>query len=532
MIKDFNQSNFSRYLEELSPNADKEYSLWKATKRLKRPVVRNSPLKNEFNQWIRRDEEKAELFAEHLFRTFQPHNIPSSMALMEDLMPNLQIKPVTPMEVAKEIERNLNPKKSAGVDKISPRILKELSKKGIVMLTYIFNACFRLEYVPQSFKIAKIIMLKKPDKAEEKVESYRPISILPAISKLFEKLLLKRLKPLARIPDHQFGFCNQHSTIEQVHRVAAIIEKAFEEKKYCSAAFLDVAQAFDRVWHEGLQSKLAEILPGNYVYFLKSYITGRAFRVFHGDAISTQHPINARVPQGSVLGPILYLIYTADIPTTEETETATFADDTAILSVHPSQAQATENLQKALDGISRWADQWKIKLNEQKSTHVTFAKRKCDVQYSVYIKQSEIPAASHAKYLGIHLDSSLTWRHHIDQKKTQINLKLRQMYWLIGHHSKMKIESKRLIYQMIIKPVWTYGIQLWGCAKPSNRKIIQTVQNKTLRTITGARWFQTNEALHKDLKIKWVDEVVREYATKHEKRLHGHINPEAFQLID
>ena len=96
------------------------------------------------------------------------------------------------------------------------------------------------------------MMLKKPDKPEEKVESYWPISTIPSISKLFEKLLLKRIKPFIKILDHQFEFHGQHSTIDQVHRVTSVTEKAFEEKKYCSAAFLNVAQAFHRELHEGL----------------------------------------------------------------------------------------------------------------------------------------------------------------------------------------------------------------------------------------------------------------------------------------
>lgn len=141
-------------------------------------------------------------------------------------------------------------------------------------------------------------MLKRPDKPAHKVTSYRPISLLPAFSKLLEKLLLKRLKPLveAKIPDFQFGFRNQHSTIEQVQRVITLIESAFEEKKYCAAVFLDVSQAFDRVWHEGLIHKLSRLLPGNLCKLLESYLENRRFRVIHEDETSEFKPIKAGVP--------------------------------------------------------------------------------------------------------------------------------------------------------------------------------------------------------------------------------------------
>lgn len=90
-------------------------------------------------------------------------------------------------------------------------------------------------------------MIKEPDKPEEEVTPYRFISLLSALSKLFEKLILRRLKPLFNLPDHQFGFRNRHSTIDQVHQVTTIIERAFEDRKYCSAVFLDIAQALDKV---------------------------------------------------------------------------------------------------------------------------------------------------------------------------------------------------------------------------------------------------------------------------------------------
>ena len=124
----------------------------------------------------------------------------------------------------------MNTKKAAGYDEITPAILKELSKKAIVLITYIYNACIRLEYVPDSFKKAVIIMVQKPGKPEEELSSYRPISLLSAISKLFEKLILKRLKSHIDLPTHQFGFRERHATVDQVHRVTAIMEKAFEEK--------------------------------------------------------------------------------------------------------------------------------------------------------------------------------------------------------------------------------------------------------------------------------------------------------------
>lgn len=167
------------------------------------------------------------------------------------------------------------------------------------------------------------------------------------MSKVFEKLFLKKLKPLIEngnlIPNYQFGFRQKHSTIDQVHRITDVIECVLEEKQICSAVFLEVAQAFDRVWHEGLIYKLNKMLPDKYVKILTSYISD----IKQEDVYSELKAINAGVPQGSVLGPILYLLYTYDIPKLEGTTVATFADDTALLTVDTDQEVAVGRLQDA-----------------------------------------------------------------------------------------------------------------------------------------------------------------------------------------
>jgi hypothetical protein len=135
----------------------------------------------------------------------------------------------------------------------------------LVKLTSLINASIRINYIPDAWKTAEVIMIPKPGKNLSEVESYLPISLLPIMSKLFEKLTLKHLKPIIAekhlVPMHQFGSRKNHSTIDQVHRITDIIEKTLENKGVCSAVFLDIAQAFDRVWLRGLLHKLRSTLP-------------------------------------------------------------------------------------------------------------------------------------------------------------------------------------------------------------------------------------------------------------------------------
>jgi retron-type reverse transcriptase len=204
-----------------------------------------------------------------------------------------------------------------------------------------------------------MILLLKPGEPPHELTSYRSISLLPVVSKVFEKLLLNRILPLmashSLISAHQFGFRMRHSTIEQTYRVVQQIHEALETKQYCSVAFLDISQAFDRVWHIGLLYKLRRALPLNYFLLLKSYILSRHFLVKVVTDQSALTSINAGVPQGSVLGPLLYLLYTADLPTSPGTPTATFADDTSILTMDNDPVVASQLPQTDLIAIQNRA---------------------------------------------------------------------------------------------------------------------------------------------------------------------------------
>ncbi|CAB0002350.1 unnamed protein product [Nesidiocoris tenuis] len=341
---------------------------------------------------------------------------------------------------------------------------------------------------------------------------------------------IKRWAELIRLVDRCLSRW-KHSTIDQVHRIVNIIEEALEKKNVCSGIFLDVAQAFDKVWHEGLNHKLKKMLPYQYVELLESYLSRRYFCIKQEDAYSEPRTINAGVPQGSVIGPLLYLLYTCDLPETEENTTATFADDTAILAVGESNEESTQKLNRAISRISSWTAKWRIRLNEAKSVHIDFTNRSI-VYTPTFINGVAIPYVNEAKYLGMTLDAKLRWKEHVKKKKTELVLKLRKMYWLIGRQSTMTIGNKLLLYNQVLKPVWSYGAQLWGCTAPTNRQIIQRFQNSVLRCITDAPWYFRNDALHRELNVDSVDQVIKQRASAHLTRLRDHLNEEAVKLLD
>ena len=185
-------------------------------------------------------------------------------------------------------------------------------------------------------------------------------------------------------------------------------------------------------------------------------------------------------------------MYTCDIPEIENNTIATFADDTAIMAVGHNNEESTEKLQIAVNQIYNWTKKWRIKLNETKSVHIDFTNKRITYK-PVYINKQRIPHANTAKYLGMTLDTKLRWNAHVKKKRDELGFKYKKMDYLIGRHSSLSINNKLLLYKQVLKPVWTYGIQLWGCTKPSNVNIIQRFQNKVLREIVNAPWYLRND---------------------------------------
>lgn len=539
MMKEINDATNEDFVTSLTNHRDTDYSLWKATKHLKRPTVQAPPIKKQTTgEWVRTNQEKADVFADYLANIFTPNPGEPNEEPLEEIPlcePETYIPLVTVKEVQRTIQKEINPKKAPGYDLITGQILKYLPRKIVVKITQIINAAIKLRHVPQLWKIAEVIMIPKPGKPANELTSYRPISLLPVLSKLFEKLIHRRLLKIIDerklIPKHQFGFRKQHSTIDQVHRIISVIERALEEKKVCSAIFLDVTQAFDKVWHKGLNYKLRKLLPACYAKLLQSYLTDRYFRIKQDDAFSEPKMIQAGVPQGSVLGPLLYLLYTCDLPETEENTTATFADDTAVLAIGETNLESVTKLNLSISRIHNWTTKWRIRMNEAKSVHVDFTNKKINY-VPACLNDKVIPYANEAKYLGMTLDAKLRWKAHVKKKKAELVVKFRKMYWLMGRRSKMSIHNKLILYKQVLKPVWAYGAHLWGCTAQSNRDIIQRFQNNVLRCCVDAYRYFRNDRLHYELQIESVNEVIRNQAINHLVRLRDHVNEDVVRLLD
>lgn len=309
-----------------------------------------------------------------------------------------------------------------------------------------------------------------------------------------------------------------------MHRVADAISTSLERKQYCSCVFLDISQAFDRIWHDGLLFKLRNCLPLPLFLLIKSYLSDRYFQTRVGSSTSEMSLIQAGVPQGGILSPLLFNIYASDQPTTQDTLVADFADDKAIIGVHENHLIASSNLQIHLDLISQWYSRWRIKLNHNKSVHTTFT-LKHGTCPPVSVDNIPIPSSDTVKYLGLTLDKRLTWKQHIRSKRLTLNSRSRSLKHLLSKNKFTKLETKLLIYKSLLKPIWTYGLQLWGSAKKTNINKIQTFQNITLRKIANAPPYVSNLTLHNDMRMKTVEEESVIYYKRFFSHLANHKNP-------
>ncbi|TDG51265.1 hypothetical protein AWZ03_002352 [Drosophila navojoa] len=539
---------FDDMLENMSTAKDAKFSLWKASRNCRRQVMRQAPIKNGPDSWCRSDEEQAEALASHLEARFLPYTLASQedtqsteQALLTPLQLDPPEEPYNFDEVA-SIIKHLNPNKAPGHDNICNRTLRALPENAILVMVIIFNAITRLQYFPAVWKTALVVMIHKTGKPEEDPASYRPISLLPSLSKVWERLVIRRLVAVTEtrklIPPQQFGFRAGHGTTEQLHRVTDHILRAFDNKKHCNAIFLDIEQAFDRVWHPGLLQKIKEQLPSHYFALIRSYLEGRSFRVKVKSSQSSTYSIAAGVPQGSILAPLLFCIFIGDAPlpdasgsgvSSNSTLVATYADDICVLVSTKSSSTAAVILQDFIDSFVQWANRWNIKISATKSKSLCFSLRR-EAPATVFINGTPLEKARTVKYLGIHLDSRLTFKPHILATVGTCRARLKQMSWLLHNKSKLSLANKRMLIIHTITPIWRYGVQVWGVATKSNRQKIQSMQNKALRQITGCPWFVRNSSLHRDLKMDSVEEQISFHSSRYNDRLKSHANRLARKL--
>jgi hypothetical protein len=333
------------------------------------------------------------------------------------------------------------------------------------------------------------------------------------------------------LPDEEFGFCPQHSTSDQILHVTEFIAKSNGQRHLTGAIFLDVAKAFDTVWHGGLVYKLHVAgVPLAMVKLINSFLKNRNFHAKIGNFFSAERDIKASVPQGSVLSPTLYAIFTAGIPKPDQTKIALYADDTAILTRSWSPVAITERFQRAVESLETWFRLWRIDVNPDKSSAILFTRRRLHRPVGeIVMFDLPIPWKNEVRYLGISFDNHLRFNNQVEHAKTRSQMVRGQLNSLVNRRSKMSIKNKLTIYRTMIRPFMMYGSAIWGTVSRTQHQKLQVVQNKFLRATFNAPWFIRNTQLHREANLPTIKEFLqdgaRKFYAKADTRTHSCANP-------
>ena len=323
------------------------------------------------------------------------------------------------------------PKKSAGHDKLNSIMYKNLAEVLSHPISLLINKSLSTGIVPNSMKLAKVIPIYK-SKYSKLFSNYRPISLLPTLSKLLENVVHRRvyqfLKNKKILYSSQYGFRPGHSTINATTEFLWNTLQSIENNHKTLSVFLDLSKAFDTIDHSILLQKLEHYgIRGLALDWFRSYISDRKQFVSYNNKDSDIMNMNCGVPQGSVLGPLLFIIYTNDVPhCLAHNKAIIFADDTTLFSSGNCVQELFNNMKTDLLELIDWFRANKLSLNLSKTNYVLFRKStdntKIENDLSLKIGDETITRASTVKFLGLHIDEHLTWSHHFKNVQNNLNL--------------------------------------------------------------------------------------------------------------
>lgn len=536
------QRSFDEKLAELNTE---DNSLFQLAKCLKNKKSSSPPLVNPDGTLSHSNEDKANAFAEAFLSC---HRTSLDMTSSNDKKVKKSVEKLNreksvpaqneycKLEKIKEIIKFLKVKKAPGPDEISNNIIKAFPESLLKFLVRLFNSCLKIAYFPSQWKIGKIVAIPKPGKSNTIATNYRPISLLSTIGKIYERLILDKLKSFEEIQKlfihEQCGFRNEHSTIHQVLRITEKATMNFNFHKSTGLVMLDIEKAFDSVWHDALIHKLIKLkFPSFLVKVIKSYLTDRSAYVSFQGSNSQPFNIPAGVPQGSLLAPFLFNVFINDVKSTKNADLAIFADDTALMcEASWKNAKAIRNnLQTAFNKIQKFFLSWKIKINSSKTEFIVFTKspamKRKLINFRPMIDGVLLPWKNVVKYLGVNLDSSLTMRIHIDYTISKANAVIKSLFCIFKKNSAASIQTKLTIYKAYIRPIMTYAGTIIANAAKTHFNRLQVMENKCLRMALSEPYGTRNSVLHDLAEIPTIHEFINDNAKNFYDKTERHPNP-------
>ena len=436
-----------------------------------------------------------------------------------------------------DVAKSLRPKSSFGADLLSTKFLKEILPNIAKPICHLFNLSLHTGYIPPEFKTAKVIPIFKSE-SKHMYNNYRPISLLSSLSKLLEKIVAKQMMGYINknkiFTDLQFGFRKGHNTIQPVIHFLDKIQEALNKDipEYTAAVFLDLKKAFDTANHRILLKKMEHYgFRGVSLKWFSNYLSNRKIFVTLNGEDSSPKPLSIGVPQGSVLGPLLFLLLINDLPlAVPALKVLLFADDTTFQLSGKKLTDLYTSLNSELSKALDWFTCNKLTLNISKTKYMLFRNKNMPLDHSLSLKigletlerYGEDCKTKSFKFVGHHLDEFLNWKYHISvvrRKVATANFKLNQCKNLLS------LKPRKMLYNSLIKPHLEYGLVNWGGAAKGLLKGVTILQKKCIRNICNEKKYApTNNLLYK-LELLKVEDLFKLHCSifmyKQYYSLHG-----------
>ena len=415
--------------------------------------------------------------------------------------------------------KKLKPRKSPGPDGVTNEMISNLGTKSLQTVLGFINRTWKDGVLPKGWREAHIKPILKKGKPPQEPKSYRPISLTSCIGKLAERMVNTRLywwlEKVGILDDHQAGFRKGCRTDDQLFRFVQDTIDGFQKERHTTAIFIDLQQAYDRVWRQGLFMKMSNLgIHGKMYSWIKGFLQNRTIRTCYNGATSAQKTLDEGLPQGSSLSCTLFLIFINDLPALLKVSKALYADDLVIWVSEKYSILAQGKLKRALATISTYCNFWKMRLNVQKTTYSIFTRSHKVAKQTFKFKVDGIALQKDDNpcYLGITLDQQLNLNRFISDLKDKATGRLNLLKRLASTTWGANKQTLRQMYIGYIRSVLDYGSSLQTIASKSTTSNLDRVQNQAGRLICGGFRSTPSAACEIDAGLEPLD-LRRERAT-------------------
>ena len=457
---------------------------------------RAGPFKDHTGSVVTCNTTAANLLNNYFSSVFTKEDL-SYIPIPANIFPNPMTDELSDIVIDEEIVReklsNINTNKSLGADEIHPKLLYELREALLKPLTRLFKLSIELGIVPQDWRDASVTPLHKKG-SKEKVENYRPISLTSVIGKLLESVvketIVNHLETFSLIRNSQHGFRSGRSCLTNLLDFFEKVTEVLDEGNPVDVVYLDFAKAFDKVPYTRLYKKMeAHGIKGKALDWVKSWLYNRRQKVSIDKDCSEWIDVTSGVPQGSVLGPILFMIYINDIDTDLISRIGKFADDTKMCK-SVNTMQDVQKLQADLDKLNNWSNEWQMQFNVDKCTVMHFGRENKRCKYS--LGNRELKESKEEKDLGVIIDTSMKFSEQCNTAVKNANRTLGLIRRTIKSKSKKVIVK---LYKALVRPKVEYCVQAWRPYLKKDVVNIEKIQHRATKMIEECKGMTYNERL-------------------------------------